>query len=111
MTGEPGYSPNNLEQTELQPVAAFGPHAQVREYKEAGVSSTRFCVLQVVQGGNDRPGGTSCLAILKSRAEQLGRKCAKPASAKTPRETGRRGKRSTEGWASCVGNCSVMHEQ
>ena len=84
MTGEPGYSPNNLEQTELQPVAAFGPHAQVREYKEAGVSSTRFCVLEVVQGGNDRAGGTSCLAILRSRAEQIGAKVRETSVGETP---------------------------
>ena len=65
----PRYSPNNFKQTELQSVTAFGPHAQIREYKEASVSSARFCILEVVQGRHHRAGGTSCLAILGTRTE------------------------------------------
>ena len=63
--GTKAYAPNDLEEGELETVAALCADAEVGEDEEAGVLAAVLCVLEVVEGGDDAASGAAGLAVLE----------------------------------------------
>lgn len=58
------YSPDDLVQTQLQAVTAFGAHTQIRKDEETSVRILVLAVLEVIERRYDGPSRAPRLAIL-----------------------------------------------